>query len=111
MTNNYSEAKEEADRLSRVTRRNVEVTSINCDCDYSKRCGKCAGEGVYYELVYGFCDHAVKDDDRDEFECRESDCAEREGASFVDERAETFPRESAPLRSLSEAHSEGQEAA
>lgn len=88
---NYTEAKDEAERLSRVTNRNVEVTSINCDCNYSRNCGRCAGEGLYYELVYGFCDHRVKDDDRDELECRDRDCAERERAARDIERSDSFP--------------------
>lgn len=46
----YSEAKEEAERLSRVLQRDIEAARTDCDCDYDRMCGKCGGEGTYYEL-------------------------------------------------------------
>lgn len=77
---NYSEAREEADRLSRTLRRNVEVKTDMC-CDFDKSCGTCGGQGYVYVLIYGFCEHLVPDG-RD-LECEEADCAEREYAAAV----------------------------
>lgn len=105
---NYSEAKEEAERLSRMLKRNVEVKAFDCDCDYHKNCGTCAGSGTYYQLVYAFCDHLLSDDDRDE-QCYENYCAERERVAAVVEQ-ESLPVSHPELKSLSECASEEMEA-
>jgi len=76
----YSEAKEEAERLSRMLKRDVEPAPVNCDCDYFKGCYVCAGSGTYYELRYAFCDHIVHDGNDDE--CDEADCEHREYLAF-----------------------------
>lgn len=78
----YSEAKEEAGRLSRMLKRDVEVAPVTCTCDYSKDCGTCGGEGLYYELRYSFCNHVVHDSNDDE--CDANDCVHREYKSFVE---------------------------
>ena len=77
----FSEAQEEAIRLTRMLKRSVEVKPVNCDCDYCRHCYMCAGSGIWYELVYSFCSHPVKDDDRDEI-CFEENCLERERDSL-----------------------------
>lgn len=99
----YPEAKQEAERLKKMIGRDVEVDSINCDCDYTKSCYLCAGNGLYYELRYAFCNHVVRDDDRDE-ECAEFNCRERERIAASREPAQesTSPQ----LRSLTEVQSE-----
>jgi hypothetical protein len=97
----YCEAREEAERLKKVTGRAIEVESIDCDCDYHRNCGKCGASGTYYELLYSFCNHRVEDDDRDE-QCAELGCRDRE-------LGEVFPLESPALRSLSECASELEE--
>jgi hypothetical protein len=76
----YSEAKDEADRLSRMLKRDVEVAAVNCDCDYSKGCYACAGSGRYFELRFGFCNHVVQDSNNDE--CDEADCVHLEYLAF-----------------------------
>lgn len=86
---NLNEAKEEAQRLSRVLRRSVEVAPVNHDCDYSKNCGVCAGEGIFYELRFGFCDHAVGD--AEETECIENFCRERERVRSEFDTQDSFP--------------------
>lgn len=106
---NFSEAQDEAKQLTKNLRRDVEVKSVNCDCDYSRLCYRCAGQGIYYELVFSFCGHPVADDDRCE-ECFEEFCIEREQAQR-DLEAETFPVESTRLVSLREASREEVEAA
>lgn len=70
---NYSEAREDARRLTKITGRDVEPKPVTCDCDYSKNCGKCAGEGLYYEPVFTSCGHVVSDGQN--VVCDESDCA------------------------------------
>jgi len=84
-TVSYSEAKQEADRLSRMLSRDVEPAPVNCSCDYSKACGKCGGEGLFYELRYASCNHVVQDSDE---ECESGDCAHKEYLSFVQREAE-----------------------
>lgn len=93
---NFSEALDEAKQLTKNLRRDVEVKSVNCDCDYSRDCGKCAASGIYYELVFSFCGHPVANDDRCEA-CFENFCAEREQAQSEDLEAETFPAQHKPL--------------
>ena len=97
----YSEVREEAERLSRVLNRSVEVAPVNCDCDYSKLCLRCGGEGLYYELRYSSCGHLVQDDNDDE--CDLSFCREQELA-----RAEldSFPLQGAQIKSCREVESE-----
>jgi hypothetical protein len=104
---NYSEAQDEARRLTKVSGREVEVTAIDCNCDYSKRCYLCAGSGTHYELVYALCSHLVKDDDRDE-EYQKLGCLERE---LDAEREKEISFQHPVLQSLSEAQSERDEAA
>ena len=76
----FIQAQEDARRLTKVTGRNVEVATVNCDCDYHKNCGKCGGEGLYYELRYAFCSHEVQDGP--DITCEENDCAHREYKAF-----------------------------
>lgn len=102
---NFIEAQDEAKQLSRNLRRDVEVKPVDCDCDYSKLCYRCAGNGVYYELVFSFCGHPVAGDDRCE-ECFENFCAEREQV-----KNERLPLEHPQLVSLREASREESEAA
>ena len=73
-----SEALREAYRLTKMTGREIDARTVECDCDGWDYCPTCAGNGCYSELYYLFCNHAVKDDDHDEAECIESFCAERE---------------------------------
>lgn len=94
---NLREAKDEADRLSRVLKRNVEVAHVSCPCDYSKDCYCCAGSGTYYELRYAFCNHVVQEGD--DLECAANDCESREREASMVERPDTWPRVSAPLQS------------
>lgn len=93
MIANYSEAKDEARRLTKVHGREVEVKSANCSCDYSKDCGKCAAQGYYFELVFASCDHLADDSGI----CEQEFCAEREQAQSEDLEAETFPAQHKPL--------------
>lgn len=67
---NYSEARDEAERLSRTLKRDVEVKSEMC-CDFDKSCGTCGGQGYVYALVYS-CGHVVSDGQN--VVCDESDC-------------------------------------
>lgn len=48
---NYGEAMEESERLKRVTGKHFVVVRDDCDCDYERTCGRCAGEGCYYVIV------------------------------------------------------------
>lgn len=75
-TINFNEAKEDARRLTKVTKREVEVKPVSCDCDYDKSCGRCAGDGTYFQLVYGSCDHVVQDGPDET--CESQDCAHKE---------------------------------
>jgi hypothetical protein len=92
-TISFGEAKEEAERLSRMLKRDVEVAPVTCDCDYSDACGKCGGEGLYYELRFAFCNHVVQDSNNDE--CEASDCQWREYQAFCcagrERRGKTTP--------------------
>lgn len=92
---NYSEAREEADRLSRTQHRRVEPALVACACDYSPACYACAGEGSYHDLVYSFCKHSVGDGEQ--IECDANDCARKEREASMVERVDTFPRVGAPL--------------
>jgi hypothetical protein len=100
----YPEALEEAQRLKKVTGRNVEVTSVDCPCDYSKLCYRCGGEGRWFQLVYASCNHVVQED---EGECADLDCAELERLGrLMDETARLDPFVHAPVKSLREVESE-----
>jgi hypothetical protein len=48
---NYGEAMEESERLKKVTGNSHVVVRERCDCDYHPMCGRCAGEGGFYEVV------------------------------------------------------------
>ena len=50
-TIHYSEALEEAERLKKVTSNPHKVVRESCDCDYSRNCFRCAGEGGYFDVV------------------------------------------------------------
>lgn len=97
---NVNEALEEARRLSKVRRRDVEAKAIDCDCDYSPACFYCGGSGTYYVPVFAFCDHIVSDTDD---LCDEDDCAERERLSELMKQTEhledPFSRIARPLQS------------
>ena len=75
-----SEALREAYRLTKMTGREIDARTVECDCDFWKFCANCSGNGCFFQLYYLFCSHPVKDDDHDEAECIESFCAERERA-------------------------------
>jgi len=66
----------EAQRLSRLTGRDVDFRATECSCDENPYCGKCAGQGAYHEAFYLSCDHAVCDGP--DLECEASGCTERE---------------------------------
>jgi hypothetical protein len=83
---NYSQAKEEADRLSRMLKRDIEPAPVNCQCDYFEGCYLCAGSGTYYELRFAFCNHIVADGP--DVECSENDCEHREYVAFVQREKE-----------------------
>lgn len=88
---NYSEAKSEADRLSRMLKRDVEPAPVKCECGYFEGCYLCAGSGTYCKLEFAFCGHAVEDDNDDA--CEEADCVHREYlASVQREEVETVTR-------------------
>lgn len=99
---NYSEAREEAERLSRNLRRSVEVAPVNCTCDYSKLCLLCAGSGLYYQLVFTFCGHLVGDGEEDE--CWANHCREQEIARADVDLGEALI--ALPLRSCRDVASE-----
>lgn len=77
---NYGEARDEAERLSRTLKRDVEVKSEMC-CDFDKSCGTCGGQGYVYALVYS-CGHVVSDGPDEE--CRLGDCEWREYQASVE---------------------------
>ena len=79
---NWNEAHEEARRLTKVRGRDVEPKSVNCDCDYSKQCFYCGGEGLYYQLVFASCGHVVPDGDDEE--CEIQDCRHREYLASIE---------------------------
>lgn len=83
-TVNYSEAKQEAERLSRTLSRDVEVVPVNC-CNTTTSCGKC-DNGLYYELRFVSCQHPVTDSDE---LCEKSDCAWREYQAFCKRTSES----------------------
>ena len=97
------EATEEAQRLSRVHGRSVEIKAVEC-CEYDKSCG-CGGMGLSYQLVFASCDHLADDLGI----CEQEFCAERELAKRAFD-VETFPVEHKPLQSLRESLSEREEA-
>lgn len=97
---NFTEAQDEARRLSKVLKRGVEVNAVDCTCDYSRECFICGGSGTWYDLVFGFCSHSVGDGEQ--VECDQAGCAEREREAALVEKAETFPRVGAPLQSCRE---------
>jgi hypothetical protein len=103
----HAEAKEEAERLSRMIGRSIEVDAEQCACDHWPACSKCLGSGTEYMLRYGFCDHVVQDGP--DLECEETMCAERELAAVMSETVHLDPFASAPLRSLSEVESHRKE--
>lgn len=72
---NFSEARDEARRLTRVHGRDVEPKHVNCECDYSKTCYMCGGQGYFYELVFADCDHKVGDGEL--IECHADGCLDR----------------------------------
>lgn len=96
----YSEAKDEADRLSRALKRTVEAKAVDCDCDYSAACFICGGSGTWYDLVFTSCAHSVGDGEM--VECDESDCARKERKAAMVKHVETFPRVGAALKSYRE---------
>jgi hypothetical protein len=89
-TNRY-DALEECERLKKMQDREIDARPVGCPCDFFPGCYLCAGNGVYFELFYLLCSHAVQDDDRDELECVESDCAERERLKNVTQNTESNP--------------------
>ena len=77
---NYSEARDEAERLSRMLQRVVEVKPEMC-CDFDKSCGTCGGQGYVYSLVYS-CGHVVPDGD--DLECEAGDCVHKEYLASIE---------------------------
>lgn len=78
---NYSEARDEAERLSRMLKRDVDVKPEMC-CDFDKSCGSCGGQGYVYALVYSSCGHVVPDGDDEE--CEAGDCVHKSYLADVD---------------------------
>lgn len=97
---NFTEARDEARRLTKVTGRDVEAVTVACDCDYSKACYLCAGSGTFYEPRFAFCNHLVSDGD--DVQCDANDCARKEREASMVERVDTFPRVGAPLKSCAQ---------
>ena len=75
----HSEAREDAQRLSRTLNRDVEAVHEDC-CNHDETCGRCGSQGYVYVLRYAFCNHLVTDSDE---ECISNDCQWREYAAFV----------------------------
>lgn len=92
---NRAEAKDEAAHLTRQTGREIIHRLTDCDCDYNSNCGRCAGEGGYFLLVYAKCYHPVQIEDGDPG-CMDSRCAKRD----------VFPVQAPALKSLLENQSE-----
>jgi hypothetical protein len=103
----YTEAKEEAERLSRMIGRSIEVAAEQCACDHWPACSKCLGSGTEYMLRYGFCDHVVQDGP--DLECETAGCAERELVALTLETDRVDPFAPVPLRSLLEVESQREE--
>lgn len=80
-----NEAREEARRLTKTLNRDVEVSPVSCPCDYDRMCGRCGGEGVYYELLFADCGHDADDGEQDS--CIENYCRERGRAAMELESA------------------------
>lgn len=97
---NYSEAKEEATRLTRMLGRDIEVAAEQCRCDEWQYCSKCGGTGTEYVLRYAFCDHIVSDGP--DTNCVDEACAERERIALDAERRDMA---GVALQSLREANS------
>lgn len=91
----YSEAKDEADRLSRTLKRTIKAKAVDCDCDYSRDCFICGGSGTWYDLVFASCSHSVGDGEM--VECDANDCVRKEREAAMVERVETFPRVGAQI--------------
>lgn len=87
----FSEAQEDARRLTKATSRSVEVKTEIC-CDFDKTCGTCGGQGYVYVLVYGSCGHVVPDGP--DVECFQGDCEHKEYLASVarDEEMEAVTR-------------------
>jgi hypothetical protein len=83
----YSEAREDARRLTKALKRDVEVATVRC-CEYDPSCS-CGGEGVTHELRYTFCQHVVQDDPREESDCRDNDCEHKEYKAFCERTNKT----------------------
>lgn len=81
-----TEAKQEAQRLTKLVGRDIDFRTIDCNCDFSRFCDDCGGSGTYYEFFYTFCDHKVEEDDRNG-ECYDNFCAEREQVRRTTEAA------------------------
>lgn len=78
---NFSEARKDAERLSRTLNRDVEAVHEDCDCDHDNSCAKCGGQNYFYVLRYAFCNHLVQDGP--DLECEESDCQWNEYKTMV----------------------------
>lgn len=72
---NREQRNREAYRLTKVTGREIDFRTVDCDCDEWKCCAKCGGSGAYHEAFFLSCNHRVFDGD--DLECA-GGCAERE---------------------------------
>ena len=72
MIANSHEARDEARRLTKVHKRNVEVKAVEC-CDFDKS-HECGGAGFQYQLVFT-CGHDAEEENGD---CERSDCVHLE---------------------------------
>lgn len=71
-----TEAKQEAIRLTKQVGREIDLRSVDCDCDFWPYCGRCNGSGTWYEFFYVSCSHTVQDGEDEE--CEINFCAEQE---------------------------------
>lgn len=111
---NYSEARQEAIRLTKTLGREVIVKRVDCNCD-ALRCYRCGGQSFTFECVFRSCGHSVEvEDSCDQFvsdECLSRECDE---CNFVNcvcphHSVNQLKREHPGLRSLAEVEAERKE--
>jgi hypothetical protein len=99
-----TEANNEAEFLTKQSGRLIRAAFVGCECEYDRDCGKCYGEGGYYQMVYSFCNHVVQESEDSE-SCVNDFCIEREqvAGQYID------PFAVKEFKSLSESNSEAEE--
>lgn len=63
----------EAYRLTKLTGREIDWRTVECDCNEWPMCSKCSGAGAYHEAFYLSCNHPVIDGPDEQ--CDEGGCA------------------------------------